>query len=1039
MSTIQRLSLSRLAGFAFAYWTFTFLMYHNSAPVAKQLDFFRLMEVVLFTGALAGCIAYAILFRIPGEKARNVLRVIITAATFGSMLVFCGLLFYITSWNHEAALYTYGYAAVYYTWLYMFVLGCSYVFFFACILDALEDYRKAPAMAAKWDAMLGGVLFPQVLASLALLLAGLLLVKYALLGLAYGVMAIAGMSRVWRSGFRPLPVLDDDKALPGVSTLPGPNRFNFGFFVVGMIVLQVIIGYMWPLQFVRFASPAPGEDVMTLYYVLNKRTVLDDALVTIGITWIVAFVSMLSIRRSATSEGSFLHRVISHVASHAHVWATGIVTILALYILWMSAGVEILYLRASNVMTPMLIAMEFFFLLQVIRFHPRAPHGILSFLFILGGTCFWTSFLLGSSPESDYAFYYFLAAAAISGTFLMLTLVPPKARASVTPSNQVKVSTTPPARLAQEKRTGSTSARPISRVLFVLTIIGVSGFFIGSAVQSVQSFPVLANVDNNCIFYLASPFNRVDRYYFPGAVPGVQFNVNNQIPIEMARNEYESIQIVMRPINQLHFSVYAVSFSGFDQVGGPAFISPAAAKFKPYVMEYVEALSNVIADRLVPFYPMTVADGLNHPMWFTFYVPPATPAGEYEGNLSFVVDKKWDSGWADIQTIKFIIKLRVFDFKLPDVPTLASNFGLSGIPEDTSLFNETMQIFQEHRMMLWTYAPLPQIISIQANGTPSGLNFTAMDAFYDKYHAMKMNTFGIWFSPQAVLPGGTFIVDGSPYDAYTYSTCSKYNSTIAAYWAQLEAHLKSKTRVDEMGRNTSWYDETYYNGRDELDAAPAHEITYWLAFYRWLKYTLNMTIPIMQTMGDSPEIRDVVDIIVHHTSGHVPYYFAEWQAAGKQIWIYTTGGPGFPFPTINTASFAVQQRALGWQTFIYNYTHYLIWSINTPYNTADGLGYQGWNGGTLTYFAPGGGYYISSRLELVRDGFEDHDYFELLRFTIGNLTIADPSNPKIQVGRSLLSRVTSLMNEWKPEMDYRAFNALRAEIGTFLGGNCPVK
>jgi len=76
--------------------------------------------------------------------------------------------------------------------------------------------------------------------------------------------------------------------------------------------------------------------------------------------------------------------------------------------------------------------------------------------------------------------------------------------------------------------------------------------------------------------------------------------------------------------------LYSVRFSGFDQVGGPGFISSTAAKFQPYILEYVEALSDVIADRLVPFHSLTVADGLNHPLWFTFYIPPATPAGEYE-------------------------------------------------------------------------------------------------------------------------------------------------------------------------------------------------------------------------------------------------------------------------------------------------------------------------------------------------------------------------------------------------------------------------
>jgi len=100
--------------------------------------------------------------------------------------------------------------------------------------------------------------------------------------------------------------------------------------------------------------------------------------------------------------------------------------------------------------------------------------------------------------------------------------------------------------------------------------------------------------------------------------------------------------------------------------------------------------------------------------------PPRNPRGRVRGNLTFVVDKKYDSGGADIQTISFLVKLRVFDFKLPAVPTLKSNFGLFEVKEDSALHNETMEMFQEHRMMRWTYAPLPPIISVQTNGTPSG-------------------------------------------------------------------------------------------------------------------------------------------------------------------------------------------------------------------------------------------------------------------------------------------------------------------------------
>lgn len=193
-----------------------------------------------------------------------------------------------------------------------------------------------------------------------------------------------------------------------------------------------------------------------------------------------------------------------------------------------------------------------------------------------------------------------------------------------------------------------------------------------------------------------------------------------------------------------------------------------------------------------------------------------------------------------------------------------------------------------------------------------------------------------------------------------------------------------------------------------------------------------MTLPIMQTMGDSAELEAIVDIICYHTGGQEPEFLHEWQASGKEAWIYTTRGPRFPSPSIQTGAFNLQCRALGWQTFLFNYTHYLIWDVQTPYNEGDGYGYQGWNGGTLLYRGPEDGRYLSTRLENLRDGFEDHDYFVLLNASIEALKIIDPTNPHVGEGMVLQHRITALMNDYIPTMDYRAFQQLRIDIGFLL-------
>ena len=131
----------------------------------------------------------------------------------------------------------------------------------------------------------------------------------------------------------------------------------------------------------------------------------------------------------------------------------------------------------------------------------------------------------------------------------------------------------------------------------------------------------------------------------------------------------------------------------------------------------------------------------------------------------------------------------------------------------------------------------------------------------------------------------------------------------------------------------------------------------------------------------------------------------------------------FPAPTMSTAVMALQVRALAWQCFVYNYTHYLIWDVVTPGNGRSGYGYGSWNGGSFFYTAPYG-YDQSTRLELIREGFEDYEYFTLLAKTIDKLKATDPNDPHLATGEQMLEQVEALFNatdmtltwttEWEP-------------------------
>jgi hypothetical protein len=344
-----------------------------------------------------------------------------------------------------------------------------------------------------------------------------------------------------------------------------------------------------------------------------------------------------------------------------------------------------------------------------------------------------------------------------------------------------------------------------------------------------------------------------------------------------------------------------------------------------------------------------------------------------------------------------------------------------------------MEDYQTHRMMHWSYFTPPNC-SLQSDGLIDELNVTRLEPRINEIHAYGTYTLGFHFYPESVLPMGAFFVDGVEYKASNYTLCPKYNVTFDDYFSKFEGFLKSKTYTNDFGESLSWYNETYVNGYDEVGSIGGSYLEMALKTYHWLKNVANMTLPIMQTMmGSNTDLENIVDIICYHNVGSEPDYVRNFRLNGKQVWIYSTGGPRFPSPTLSTACFQTQIRALAWECYIYNYSNYVIWETATDLNGRNGFGYQGVNGGTILYKTENG-YTISARMEIVREGFEDYEYFKWLNFKYTSLKISNPTDTRIPIYASLLHRVTNLFeaNLFQPNIDYREFGKLRIEIGNAL-------
>ncbi|MHA1732117.1 MAG: glycoside hydrolase domain-containing protein [Promethearchaeota archaeon] len=1020
----------------FAHWVlslgivvFNFLLFFNSQPVSNNFDLCKYFVFYLILPPAGLLLLITALQRFVNPRVLT--RFFAWAGTL-SILALGLLALGFESYNGDDVMYITAYLAVYHPVTYDASLSTSVVLLY---LTSLGQVRGSRVRDTPLQTTLLGV-YKGVIYAFGLSFALLLVAQRVGLGvslLAQGI--LLGLVGVHALDARvELKYSLESRDAPGkgawkrTRTQPSSRAKN-ALVVLLLTLTSLLAGYLFPINFVRYAWYG-GEGGVTMYYELNKKQAMDEMMLGLAVFVVVAVLAFGLVKR-------WLGKLAGKKDPEGGLSG---VTFGLLALLWGLLNLGGLYLpvRYSSLVVPWVFAGILLLLATWFSRRDRESPGLLGAVSVALCVGTWGGLALGAEPDSSYAGW--LITAILGVVILLAVLVygvlDPRFLHHGPHSGTLE-------RGNPRWRAGSLevgASRDVGRevkvslasALVITALVLVPVFAIPVAVSR-SEFQLLANVDNNCLFYRADSTTRVGRDYRPSFGLGILANPNNKVQISAARNEYESFQVVMLPINKRTFSIYDISFSGFVHDVDGSVIESNDDNFKAYIVQYVDELSGIVPDKLVEFQPFGASDGKNHPLWFTFYVPANATAGDYTGTLEFEVDNQTAPlDWYRPEVVEVEVHLHVWNFRLPDTPTLKSNFGLWGDKPGI------LSLFKSHRMMQWAFASWPQC-NLTAAGEVDAIDYTKFEAEVQWFHGNGTHTIGLHDSISSIFPAATFVVQGVTYNANNYTAAPTYEKCVRDYFREFEAFLRGKWFTDDFGRNVTWYDEVYFNGRDEIQAKSAEEQEEAFDLYDFLKEKAGMTLPIMQTvMGDHhrPEIESRVDILCVHTSGREHQYMADWKDEGHEMWIYTTCGPRFASPTISTSTMATQVRAIGWQCFKYNYTHYLIWDVVTPYNARDGYGYQGWNGGSLMYTSPGGyadGYVMSTRMELVREGFEDHDYFYLLRASHANHEKSNPDSPLVTRGHGLLERVNSLMDGYQPEMDYRKVNALRNAVGNFLG------
>ena len=169
---------------------------------------------------------------------------------------------------------------------------------------------------------------------------------------------------------------------------------------------------------------------------------------------------------------------------------------------------------------------------------------------------------------------------------------------------------------------------------------------------------------------------------------------------------------------------------------------------------------------------------------------------------------------------------------------------------------------------------------------------------------------------------------------------------------------------------------------------------------------------------------------------------AEQKAEGKEVWWYVTRYPHDPEITLSINDESIKHRLLFWQQKLYNVDGFLYYMVNDWEDAKNwtkkyeksvgGEVVNTYGNGVLIY--PGGalpedvekygndgypGPIGSLRLESVRDGVEDYDYFTLLDQKYGEGT-----------SDLVIKQITTSLGSYKT--DAELFNALRTAVGDLI-------
>lgn len=190
---------------------------------------------------------------------------------------------------------------------------------------------------------------------------------------------------------------------------------------------------------------------------------------------------------------------------------------------------------------------------------------------------------------------------------------------------------------------------------------------------------------------------------------------------------------------------------------------------------------------------------------------------------------------------------------------------------------------------------------------------------------------------------------------------------------------------------------------------------------------VKSAVPQFTTLcaGGTPDasLAQAIDIWTVYSRSYNAQAVATARSLGQQSWLYANNLHRL---TRNSN----YQRLIGWHLFYYNFSGYLIWAVNSypsdPWTTPPDGTYRA---GTFIYPNPQNGMPLPTlRLEALRRGFEDYQYFVLLQqaYQAGKVAAADYNG----ILQRIANATSGLTNDSAPY--WGNMESVRQEVGNLL-------